>query len=192
MADNSERFPEQDEQLSIVPMTRDDLDRVVAIERASFPTAWRREAYERELLNANARYLVAKLGGEVVGYAGMWAIMDEAHITTLAVATPYRRRGIGERLLVALLQSAEDAGAGMVTLEVRASNEAARALYERYGFEAVAYMGGYYADTGEEAVVMWLKPLRPAPQVRDPERAAQDGPEGPQGCRDGEPSGGEA
>lgn len=141
-----------------MPMAREDLDRVVAIERQSFPTSWRREAYERELLNPSARYLVAKVGRGVVGYGGMWVIAPEAHITTLAVAPEHRRRGIGERLLSALLEAAEDMGAARVTLEVRESNAAARALYHKYGFEAVAYMRGYYPDTGEDAVVMWLNP----------------------------------
>jgi len=162
IADTHERFPKQDEELNILPMTLADLDRVVAIERRSFPTAWRREAYERELLNANARYLVAKVGEQVVGYAGMWVIPPEAHITTVAVEPEHRRRGIGERLLVALLESAQDMGASRVTLEVRESNAVARALYEKYGFEAVAYMRAYYPDTREDAVVMWLNPLPPA------------------------------
>lgn len=156
----SDCFPDDAQQLAIVPMERAHLDRVVAIEHESFSTAWRRESYERELLNATARYLVAKRGDEVVGYAGMWAIADEAHITTIAVAPGHRRRGIGERLLVALLVAAEDAGVRMVTLEVRESNAVARGLYDKYGFEAVAHMRGYYADTGEDAIVMWLKPLR--------------------------------
>jgi len=144
-------------------MTREHLDAVIAIERESFPTAWRREAYERELGNASARYLVARLGDRLVGYGGMWAILDEAHITTLAVAKEYRRRGIGERLLVALLETAQDAGVSLVTLEVRESNAAARALYDKHSFEIVAYIPGYYADTGDDAVVMWLRPVRLAP-----------------------------
>jgi ribosomal-protein-alanine N-acetyltransferase len=160
----TEHFPGQGEQLAITPMARDDLDRVVAIERQCFPTAWRRESYERELLNSNARYLVAAVGARVVGYAGMWVIPPEAHITTIAVEPEYRRRGIGERLLVALLEAAQDMGASRVTLEVRESNQIARTLYEKYGFEAVAYMRGYYPDTGEDAVVMWLNGLPGAAQ----------------------------
>jgi ribosomal-protein-alanine N-acetyltransferase len=156
---SEERFPDQGEQLAIVPMAREDLDRVVVIERECFPTAWRRESYERELLNANARYLVARVGERVVGYAGMWVIAPEAHITTVAVEAEQRGRGIGERLLVALLEAAQDMGASRVTLEVRESNQVARALYEKYGFEAVAFMRGYYPDTGEDAVVMWLNAL---------------------------------
>ena len=178
IAETDQRFPAQEEELTIVPMARQDLDRVVAIERQSFPTSWRREAYERELLNLNARYLVAKVGAEVVGYGGMWVIAPEAHITTLAVAPDNRRRGIGERLLTALLEAAEDMGASRVTLEVRESNAAARALYHKYGFEAVAYMRGYYPDTGEDAVVMWLNPAPPASQVND-DRASGESKHGP-------------
>jgi len=141
-------------------MAHQDIDRVVEIEQQSFPTSWRRDAYERELLNANARYLVAKIGVAIVAYGGMWAIADEAHITTLAVDPEHRGRGIGERLLVALLEAAQDMGATRVVLEVRESNAIARALYGKYGFEAVAHMRGYYPDTGEDALVMWLNPLR--------------------------------
>jgi len=173
---NNQCFPGRAEQLAVVPMTREDIERVTAIERESFPTVWRRDAYERELLNVNARYLVAKLGDQVVGYAGMWAIMDEAHITTLAVAADCRRRGIGERLLVALLEAAEDAGAKVVTLEVRESNAVARRMYEKYGFEAVAYMRTYYHDTGEDAVVMWLNPLRLLSSPGPPNEAPGSGP----------------
>jgi len=162
IVNTDERFPDQEQELSITPMTHQDLDRVVAIERQSFPTSWRREAYQRELLNTNTRYLVARVGKRVVGFAGMWVIAAEGHITTLAVEPEYRRRGIGERLLSALLEAAEDMGATRVTLEVRESNTIARALYEKYGFEVVAYLRGYYPDTGEDAVVMWLNPLRPA------------------------------
>ena len=162
IAQTDQRFPSQEEELTIVPMARQDLDRVVAIERQSFPTSWQRDAYERELVNVNARYLVAKVGVEVVGFGGMWVISPEAHITTLAVAPEHRRRGIGERLLAALLEAAADMGATRVTLEVRESNAEARALYDKYGFQAVAYMRGYYPDTGEDAVVMWLHPAPPA------------------------------
>lgn len=168
-AHTKEHFPDQGEQLAIVPMTRGDLDRVIAIERQCFPTAWSRESYERELLNANARYLEARVGELVVGYAGMWVIPPEAHITTIAVEPRYRRRGIGERLLVALLEAAEDMAASRVTLEVRESNSVARTLYEKYGFEAVAYMRGYYPDTGEDAVVMWLNALPGPPRPADKE-----------------------
>jgi ribosomal-protein-alanine N-acetyltransferase len=156
-------------------MAREDLDRVVEIERRSFPTSWRRDAYERELLNANARYLVAKIGQRIVGYSGMWAIADEAHITTLAVEPEHRGKGIGERLLVALLEAAQDMGATRVVLEVRESNGVARALYAKYGFEAVAHMRSYYPDTGEDALVMWLNPLRlaaPAASEGDTDEAA--------------------
>ena len=164
IADTDQRFPDQEHELNIAPMAREDLERVVAIERQCFPTAWRRDAYERELLNVSARYMVARVGDRIVGYAGMWAIADEAHITTLAVEPRCRRRGIGERLLSALLEATEDMGATRVTLEVRESNTAARVLYEKYGFQVVAYMRAYYPDTGEDAVVMWLNPLRPPSQ----------------------------
>jgi ribosomal-protein-alanine N-acetyltransferase len=174
IAQSDERFPCREEELCILPMVRQDIDRVVEIEQQSFPSSWRRDAYERELLNPSARYLVAQTGDRIVGYGGMWAIADEAHITTLAVEPGYRGRGFGERLLVALLEAAEDAGATRVTLEVRESNAVARAMYGKYGFEAVAYMRGYYPDTGDDAVVMWLNPLRPAREETARGRRGED------------------
>lgn len=177
-AEINQCFPGQDQELSIIPMTRRDLDRVVEIERQCFPTAWRREAYERELLNENARYLVARVGQRIVGYCGMWVIAPEAHITTLAVEPQYRRRGIGERLLAALLEAAQDMGADRATLEVRESNVAAQSLYRKYGFEAVAYLRGYYPDTREDAVVMWLSPLH-ATSVPPDEKGSVERPHEP-------------
>ena len=116
--------------VSIEPMTEADLDEVVAIEEASFVRPWTRRSFQEELTrNSLATYLVAKREGRVVGYGGIWVILDEAHLTTLAVAPDCRQRGIGSRLLTALMEKAVQAGSRCISLEVRPSNLAARKLY---------------------------------------------------------------
>jgi len=143
-------------QVTIAPMRMEDIARVLEIEQASFPTPWPRDAYTHEIReNRLACYLVARLMHEIVGYTGMWIILDEAHVTTLAVDPGCRRRRIGERLLVALLDEAAHRGARWVTLEVRKSNTAAQALYRKYGFKEIGVRKGYYSDNREDAVVMW-------------------------------------
>lgn len=137
-----------------------DLPEVEAIERASFTTPWPPNAYRSELEdNRLASYLVARVGERVVGYAGMWLMVDEAHITTFAVHPSWRRRRIGERLLLAMLDLAVARRAREATLEVRVSNLAARRLYEKYGFRPVGIRPRYYSDDGEDAIVMTTEPL---------------------------------
>ncbi len=139
----------------IEPMTPEDLDEVLAIERTAFPSAWSRGSYERELRNSNSFYFGARFAGVLVAYAGMWVVYEEAHITTIAVRAQYRRRGIGTRLLAMLTEIACRRGASRLTLEVREGNAAARALYEKLGFEEKGRLPGYYGDTGENGLVMW-------------------------------------
>ncbi|MCS7172527.1 MAG: ribosomal protein S18-alanine N-acetyltransferase [Armatimonadetes bacterium] len=137
-------------------MREQDIPRILQIERASFPTPWPPNAYRREIReNRTAYYIVARVGEEVVGYAGMWIILEEAHITTIAVDPAWRGRKIGERLLVALIEEARNRGARWVTLEVRKSNRIAQNLYRKYGFREVHVRKGYYTDNGEDALIMW-------------------------------------
>lgn len=141
--------------LSIGPMTHADLDAVQAIERASFTTPWPSYAYRNELdSNKLAHYLVVRAGPMVVAYAGIWLLVDEAHITTFAVDPGWRRRRIGERLILALLDLAIARGAREATLEVRLSNLAARRLYEKFGFQPVGIRPRYYSDDHEDALIM--------------------------------------
>ncbi len=152
--------------LRIEPMTLDDLPAVHAIERASFTTPWPDDAYRSELrTNRLATYVVARAGDEVVGFAGLWLMVDEAHVTTFAVDPAWRRRGIGEHLLVALLDVSIARGAREATLEVRLSNVAARRLYEKYGFRPVGLRPRYYTDNGEDALIMTTEPLA-SPEMR--------------------------
>lgn len=154
--------------LLIRPMRVGDLTTVQAIERASFTTPWPAQAYRQEIeTNKLAQYLVAVIGDEIVAYGGIWLMVDEAHITTFAVHPRYRRRRIGERLLLALLDLAREVGAREATLEVRLSNLPARRLYEKYGFRPVGIRPRYYTDNNEDALIMTTEPLElPAMRAR--------------------------
>jgi ribosomal-protein-alanine N-acetyltransferase len=142
--------------VSIEPMRSADVDAVSDIERRAYPSPWQERAYRVEIGNRAARYFVARLGGKVVGYGGMWVIMDEAHITTLAVAPEQRGKKIGERLLQELMEEAYLMGASRATLEVREKNIVAQRLYRKYGFREAAIRKNYYSDNHENAVVMWV------------------------------------
>jgi len=131
-----------------------DLPAVLEIERASFPSAWSEESYLRELRNPSSHYLVARLEGDIIGYAGMWVVADEAHVSTIAVHAERRRGGLGKRLMLSLMARAQEEGATRMTLEVRAGNLAAQALYAKLGFQAAGLLQHYYGDTGEDALVM--------------------------------------
>ena len=136
-------------------MTVEDLPAVEEIEHESFTTPWPANAYRSELeKNRLAHYIVARYDDRVVGFAGLWMMVDEAHITTFAVRTAWRRQGIGERLLLALLDIAKARGAREATLEVRPSNHQARRLYEKYGFLLVGVRPRYYSDNNEDALIM--------------------------------------
>ena len=136
-------------------MKVDDLPAVYEIERESFSTPWPAHAYRQELeTNRLAHYIVARWGDQIIGFAGIWLLVDEAHITTFAVRRTWRRHGVGERLLLALLDLARSRGAHEATLEVRPSNLPARRLYEKYGFKVVGTRTRYYSDDNEDALIM--------------------------------------
>ena len=164
-------------------MTADDISQVVEIERESFPSMWPQTAYRRELQNKLARYIViaepadpdaplpprtgpirsairrivgppAGTQERLLGFIGVWMMAGEAHIVTVAVREARRRMGLGERLLIACIELAIEAGQDLVTLEVRKSNEGAQRLYEKYGFQRVGLRVRYYTDNNEDAVLM--------------------------------------
>lgn len=142
--------------LEIGLMRQSDLDSVMEIEQVSFPTPWSRNAFLSEIYeNRRACYLVARRNGRVAGYVGIWIILDEGHVTNLAVHPDFRRRGIGERLMEAIMSCAKSRGAKRITLEVRVSNLGAQELYEKLGFVSVGVRPQYYHDNGEDAVIMW-------------------------------------
>ena len=169
------------ERLTIETMREADVPAVQLIERDIFSTPWPRNAYYRELASRNsAHYIVLRRAGpegdgtgpwparpasgsggsldeadEVVGYAGMWRMYDEAHVTTIGVRQGLQHSGYGRVLFAALIQAAYDMGAKWVTLEVRTSNENAMKMYEAFAFKVIGRRKGYYTDNGEDAIVMW-------------------------------------
>ncbi len=144
------------DQVTIKPMRLDDIDSVLEIERMSFTTPWARDAYLHELKdNRRACYLVAWEFHRVLGDAGMWVVLDEAHVTTIAVDPLHRWRRIGKRLLAALIGEARRRRARRVTLEVRKSNIGAQSVYRKYGFKDIGIRKGYDSDNREDAIVMW-------------------------------------
>jgi ribosomal-protein-alanine N-acetyltransferase len=146
--------------LRVERMTLADIPAVHEIERASFPVPWPAYAFRQELeTNRLARYLVVRAGGLTVAYGGIWLMVDEAHVTTFAVLPAWRRRGVGGRLMLALIDLAHEVGARELTLEVRLSNVAARTLYGRFGFRPVGVRPRYYSDNGEDALIMTTDPI---------------------------------
>lgn len=143
--------------VDIVSMTLEHVAEVAAIEVVSFPSPWPLRAFIQEILqNSLADYLVAVSEGKVAGYAGMWLVLDEAHVTNVAVRPDLRGLGIGRRLLEKLVERAVYLGALKMTLEVGSANEVALSLYESLGFCRSGVRPGYYQATGEDALIMWL------------------------------------
>ena len=149
-------------------MTAADVDAVCAIEEATFARPWSRASIENELTNSCARYVVLRRGGETVGYAGMWLVIDEAHVTNVAIRKDLRGQGLGEKLMRALIQLAADSGLIWMTLEVRRSNAAAQGLYRKLGFVDVGWRKRYYEDNGEDALLMGLEHLPEGHPENDP------------------------
>lgn len=168
-----EEMPPDDGQLRVLAMRLTDLDGVLEVEASSFTTPWSRRAFVSELTqNGYAVYLVIKRGRRVIAYAGMWALLGEAHVTNVAVRPEERGKKIGELLLRALLAAAEARNCTRVTLEVRRTNAVAQGLYQKYGFAHSGVRRGYYTDNGEDAFIMVREdpvapPLPPPPAVAD-------------------------
>jgi len=136
-------------------MRIDDVPAVLEIERLSFSSPWPAYAFEQELTtNRLAHYVVARSDERVVGFAGIWLMVDEAHVTTFGVHPDHRRRGVARRLLLRLAELAIELGTVRMTLEVRVGNEPAQALYRSFGFRIAGRRIAYYSDDGEDALVM--------------------------------------
>jgi ribosomal-protein-alanine N-acetyltransferase len=145
-------------------MNFDDLPVVLQIDRLSFPMPWPERSYRYELTkNPASNLLVAQVDGtipnEVIGFVGCWLIADEVHISTLAVHPHHRRQGVGEKLLLTMLEWAVSQGAQIATLEVRVSNQIAIDLYQNQGFVIEGKKVGYYRDNNEDAYLMILQGL---------------------------------
>jgi ribosomal-protein-alanine N-acetyltransferase len=146
-------------------MTVKDIDTIVEIEKECFTVPWTREAFYNELMyNQFAHYFVMLWQGEIIGYGGLWTIVDEAHVTNIGLREAYRGRKLGQRLLRELIAFASLRGMKRMTLEVRVSNTVAQRLYEKFGFRVEGVRRGYYSDNGEDALIMWadIPDIRPA------------------------------
>jgi [ribosomal protein S18]-alanine N-acetyltransferase len=151
----SELYPEPGA-VDVVPMRRRHLRGVLRIENQNNRKGWSLGLFMSELAQAEGRiYVVAKVRGAVVGFAGVLFADTDAHVTTVSVDPSWQRRGIATRLVLVLARQAVSRGAEALTLEVRGSNDAALSLYRRFGFAPVGVRKSYYSDTGEDAVVMW-------------------------------------
>jgi ribosomal-protein-alanine N-acetyltransferase len=143
-------------EVNVVGMRRRHLRGVLRIEQQVYPRPWTASLFLSELaLRSTRAYYVARVGRDVVGYAGLMMTLTDGHVTTIAVDPRWQRHQIGTRLLLALVREAIARGAIALTLEVRLSNRGAQALYRRFAFRPVGVRKGYYADTGEDALVMW-------------------------------------
>jgi ribosomal-protein-alanine N-acetyltransferase len=134
-----------------------DIDRIHEIETKSFATPWSKEAFHNELtMNKFALYTVIEVGNEVAGYCGAWVVIDEVHITNIALLPEYRGMKLGEALLRKVMDLVKELGAKTMTLEVRVSNLVAQSLYRKLGFQEGAIRKKYYTDNLEDALVMWV------------------------------------
>ena len=164
-----------DDKVVIRRMRADDLDAVAAIEAATFARPWSRQSFQQELeRNVAARYLVAEKNGQVVGYAGAWIILDESHITNIAITEAERGKGIGRKLTEALMQYLSNLGASYATLEVRVSNERAQHLYKSLGFVSVGKRKRYYEDNNEDAFLMVCQNMPDADPDFEEERTVRE------------------
>ncbi|GGI18452.1 ribosomal protein S18-alanine N-acetyltransferase [Gottfriedia solisilvae] len=138
-------------------MREEDLNQIMEIEKKSFATPWTYDAFYNELhTNQFAHYVVAEVDQEIIGYCGLWVIIDEGHITNIAILPEYRGNGLGEKLLLAVIDTARELGAETLTLEVRVSNDVAKGLYRKLGFQDGGIRKSYYTDNYEDALVMWV------------------------------------
>jgi [ribosomal protein S18]-alanine N-acetyltransferase len=152
-------MPEPDVSIRIRRAIPADLSELVRLEQCCFAVPWSEDSLRHELTNnPSARVLVAEApDGSLAGYAAFWLVLDEGQITNIAVDPAWRRQGIGSRLMQALISLAGNEGLNTLILEVRQRNSAAKGLYTASGFQSVGLRRGYYADNGEDAIIMLKK-----------------------------------
>ncbi len=151
----------------IAPLLRRHLRTVVQIEEANYPQPWTSTVFLSEISQRRSRrYTVATIGPLLVGFSGLMVVEEDGHITTLTVDPAWHRRGIGTVLLLDQARAAPTLGVRHLTLEVRVSNTAAQALYQRFGFAPVGVRPNYYAETGEDAIIMWARDVDTADYAR--------------------------
>ena len=140
--------------LRFVPLSEEHLDDVMAIEQEAYPEPWTLRMFHEEIRGERSYFYVAFLEEALVAYGGFWLVLDESHITSVAVKDTYRGRGFGRQLMEFLMNEAVDSGATRATLEVRVSNLRARNLYLSLGFRPIGLRKGYYPKNNEDAIVM--------------------------------------
>ncbi|ANU15127.1 Ribosomal-protein-S18p-alanine acetyltransferase [Planococcus halocryophilus Or1] len=139
-------------------MTVEDIDVVYEIEKLSFTLPWTKDAFYNEMnINEHAYYVIAETDEGIVGYCGMWLVMDEAHVTNIAIHPDHRGKKLGGGLMEAAIETAKAQGAVLMTLEARVSNTVAQNLYRKLGFKNGGIRKRYYTDNYEDAIVMWVK-----------------------------------
>nr|WP_283244279.1 ribosomal protein S18-alanine N-acetyltransferase [Wansuia hejianensis] len=137
-------------------VTEEDIDQIVEIEKQTFSTPWSKNAFLIEIReNKLAKYIIAEFDKKIVGYGGIWLILNEGHITNIAVKKDYRGKGIGNKLVEGLIDYCEKKDIENMTLEVRKSNIVAQNLYKKYGFVDFGIRPKYYSDNNEDAIIMW-------------------------------------
>jgi len=155
-------------EITVGLMTVEDIDAIHEIETACFKTPWSKESFRHEIEeNQCARYVVVREDGRAIAYAGVWFILDEGHITNIAVHPERRGMGYGEMVTKAMIQLAADSGMSVMTLEVRRSNTIAQNLYHKFGFIDVGYRKRYY-ENSEDALIMFLEHMPEAHPENDP------------------------
>lgn len=148
-------------ELIIEKMNFTHLPRVMEIENLSYPNPWSLHTFLNEIQqNHLSYYVVAKINEEVVGYAGLWLIMEEVHLTNIAVHPDWRQKKTAEKLLMYLILEAKKRSFKWMTLEVRESNTAAKKLYEKFKFKVMGRREKYYIDNNEAALIMWSENLQ--------------------------------
>ena len=146
-------------EITIRRMQPSDVDNVIAIEEKAYGEHhWSKDSFLNELSNELARYNCAfDEDGNLLGYSGCWQILEEVHITNIAVSPEFRRQKVGERLLKRIIDECYENMAKYITLEVRVSNTPAINLYEKYGFKSLGVRKGYYQNNNEDALIMWTE-----------------------------------
>lgn len=146
-------------EIFISPMQKEDVEEVSVIEAEAYGKHhWTKSSFYDEMSNNLAKYYCARTSdNKIAGYAGTWHIIDEGHITTIAVKNEFLRNHIGEALIKRIIDDCYKNGVKYLTLEVRVSNEPAIKLYEKYGFQSLGTRKGYYQDNNEDALIMWTE-----------------------------------
>ena len=148
---------EMNRTISFRMLEEKDLDEIVKLENICFTLPWSKEAFYNELhQNKYAHYIVLENEDQIIGYCGAWLVIDEGHITNIAVLPGFRGNGYGEALMVEMMKQSKERGIERITLEARVSNTVAIALYKKLGFIEGAIRKNYYSDNQEDAIVLWV------------------------------------